>query len=32
MRLDEVVQGLKLAIECALATVSDIRKQAGALN
>ena len=32
MRLDEMVQGLKLAIECALATVSDIRKQAGALN
>jgi pyroglutamyl-peptidase len=32
MRLDETVQGLKLAIECALATVSDIRKQAGALS
>jgi pyroglutamyl-peptidase len=31
MRLDEIVQGLKIAIECALATVSDIRKQAGAL-
>jgi pyroglutamyl-peptidase len=32
MRLEEIVQGLKLAIECALATVTDIRKQAGALN
>ncbi|NPC57023.1 pyroglutamyl-peptidase I [Caenimonas soli] len=32
MRLDEMVQGIKLAIECALATVTDIRKQAGALN
>jgi len=32
MRLDETVQGIKLAIECALATVTDIRKEAGALN
>lgn len=32
MRLDEVVRGVRLAIECALATVTDIRKQAGALN
>lgn len=32
MRLDEVVQGLRLAIECALVTVEDIRKQAGSLN
>jgi pyroglutamyl-peptidase len=32
MRLDEVVHGLKLAIQCALATVADIRKEAGALN
>jgi pyroglutamyl-peptidase len=32
MRLDEIVQGLRLAIECALVTVTDIRKQAGALN
>ena len=32
MRLDEIVEGLKLAIECALATVTDIRMQAGALN
>jgi pyroglutamyl-peptidase len=32
MRLDEIVQGLKLAVECALVTVTDIRKEAGALN
>jgi pyroglutamyl-peptidase len=32
MRLDEIVQGLKVGIECALATVTDIRKEAGALN
>jgi pyroglutamyl-peptidase len=32
MRLDEIVEGLKIAIECALATVTDIRKEAGALN
>ena len=32
MALDEVVRGLKLAIECALATVTDIHMQAGALN
>lgn len=32
MRLEEVVQGLKTAIECALSTVTDIRKEAGALN
>jgi pyroglutamyl-peptidase len=32
MRLDEVVEGLKIAIECALVTVEDIRKEAGALS
>jgi len=32
MRLDEIVQGLRIAIECALVTVEDIRKEAGALN
>jgi pyroglutamyl-peptidase len=32
MRLDEIVEGLKIAIECALATVTDIRMEAGALN
>jgi pyroglutamyl-peptidase len=32
MRLDEIVQGLRLAISCALVTVGDIRKEAGALN
>ncbi|MDB5874576.1 MAG: Pyrrolidone-carboxylate peptidase [Ramlibacter sp.] len=32
MRLDEIVQGLRVAIGCALVTVEDIRKQAGALN
>jgi pyroglutamyl-peptidase len=32
MRLDEIVEGLKVAIECALATVTDIRMEAGALN
>jgi pyroglutamyl-peptidase len=32
MRLDEIVAGLKLGIECALSTAQDIRKQAGALN
>ena len=32
MRLDEVVEGVKLAIACALVTVTDIRKEAGALN
>jgi len=32
MRLDEIAQGLRLAIECALVTVEDIKKQAGALN
>ena len=32
MRLDETVEGLKVAIECALATVTDIRLEAGALN
>jgi pyroglutamyl-peptidase len=32
MQLDEVVQGLKLAIQCALATVTDIHKEAGALS
>jgi len=32
MRLDEIVEGLKVAIECALATVTDIRREAGALS
>jgi pyroglutamyl-peptidase len=32
MRLDEIVRGLRLAIECALTTVTDVRLQAGALN
>lgn len=32
MRLDEVVQGLRVAIACALVTVEDIRKEAGALS
>jgi hypothetical protein len=32
MGLDEIVQGLRVAIACALATDTDIRKQAGALN
>lgn len=32
MRLDEIVQGLRLAITCALVTVEDIRKEAGALS
>jgi pyroglutamyl-peptidase len=32
MRLDEIVQGLKVAIACALVTVEDIRKEAGSLN
>jgi pyroglutamyl-peptidase len=32
MRLDEIVEGLKVAIECALVTVTDIRMEAGALN
>jgi pyroglutamyl-peptidase len=32
MRLEEVVRGLELAIECALATHQDIRKEAGALS
>ena len=32
MRLEEIVQGLKVAIACALVTAQDIRKQAGALN
>jgi len=31
MRLDEIVEGIKLAIEYALATVTDIRLEAGAL-
>jgi len=31
MRLDETVHGLRLAIECALTTVADVREQAGAL-
>jgi pyroglutamyl-peptidase len=32
MRLDEIVQGIRFAIECALVTVTDIRKEAGALS
>jgi pyroglutamyl-peptidase len=32
MPLDKIVQGLQVAIECALATKHDIRKQAGTLN
>jgi pyroglutamyl-peptidase len=32
MRLDEIVAGLRLAISCALVTLEDIRKQAGALS
>ena len=32
MRLDEMVQGLRVAIACALVTLEDIRKEAGALN
>ncbi len=32
MRLDEIVEGMKVAIECALSTISDIRVGAGALN
>ncbi|HWP11940.1 MAG TPA: pyroglutamyl-peptidase I [Ramlibacter sp.] len=32
MRLDEIVRGLRLAITCALVTVEDIRKEAGALG
>lgn len=32
MRLDEIVSGLRVAIGCALVTVEDIRKEAGALS
>jgi pyroglutamyl-peptidase len=32
MRLEEIVQGLRVAIACALDTAEDIRRQAGALN
>jgi len=32
MRLDEIVQGLRVAISCALATVEDVRMEAGALS
>lgn len=32
MALDDIVRGLEVAIECALTTGLDIRKQAGALN
>jgi pyroglutamyl-peptidase len=32
MRLDEIVTGLRVAIACALVTVEDIRKEAGALS
>jgi len=31
MRLDEIVAGLRLAISCALVTLEDVRKEAGAL-
>lgn len=31
MRLDEIVQGLRTAIRCALVTLEDIRQEAGAL-
>ncbi len=32
MGLGEIVEGIRLAIECALATMTDIRREAGALN
>ena len=32
MRVEEIVRGLSLAIECALSTQHDIRKEAGALT
>jgi pyroglutamyl-peptidase len=32
MRLDEIVEGVRIAIGCALVTVEDVREQAGALN
>ena len=32
MRLDQIVDGLRAGIECALTTLTDIRKGAGALN
>ncbi|MBI2771904.1 MAG: pyroglutamyl-peptidase I [Burkholderiales bacterium] len=32
MRVEDITQGLKVAIRCALTTGQDIRKQAGALN
>jgi len=32
MALDEIVEGLRLAIACALTTEHDVRKEAGALN
>lgn len=32
MRLDEIARGLRVAIACALVTVQDIRKEAGALS
>ena len=32
MRLDEIVEGLKVAIQCAITTHRDIKKEAGALN
>ncbi len=31
MRLDEIVAGLRLAISCALVTLEDVRREAGAL-
>jgi pyroglutamyl-peptidase len=32
MQLEEIVEGLRVAIGCALTTVHDVRKEAGALN
>lgn len=32
MRLDEIVDGLRLAISCALVTLEDVRREAGALS
>jgi pyroglutamyl-peptidase len=32
MRLEEIVEGLRLGISCALVTVGDVRQEAGALN
>ncbi len=32
MRLDEIVEGMKVGIECALSTITDVRVGAGALS